>query len=751
MTAATDAADEELDVLDGYFDALLRGEVVGPEEWLARFPDASEALREELRTIASLHDVAHSLAQDALLPDDDADAAPTPARPLLAPGERLGDCTIEELVGYGGMGEVYLALHEELGREVAVKVLRGVHADDPGAVARFRQEVQAQARMSPHPNVVAALHASEHRGRVYLVMEYVRGTDLQRVVADEGPLPVERACDLVKQAAAGLGHAHRHGVVHRDVKPSNLLLDRAGAVKVTDLGLARLAIGGGDDEASRRFADELVGSLDYMAPEQADDPDAVDARSDLYALGCTFYTLLTGRPPFAGRLMLKKLMAHATEAPESVRAARPEIPEPVARIVARLLEKRPEDRYASARELVDALDEVAPGGSTRARAPSSARDGRPPAPRVAGPLLGGLAVGALLAGLAAWATWPGEPLDPSAPAPAPVPASARLSPERPVLGRLAADAPTSPKTGAPYAAHTLNVEGGHTYALELRSRDFDPHLSARGRFESLENADAPGRGHVAHLVIGAAEAGEVELLAGAERAGQTGAYLLSVEELRMPRLVVGAAPLAGRLEDGDARLPSDDTLHDPHWIALEGGETYVVHMRAEGFEPYLVLHDSDWEVLAQSPRAEDGAEVRVPYTSRGGGPVYVAANAYAAGAGGDYTIWVERPDEQARSLLDVDGELAEGDLVLESDDSLYDRHAVAVRGGHGYIVTMRSDAFEPYLLLERGGRRVGVRPSRIDGGVRFLWEAPEDGEVVVLANSQRAGRTGAYRLTVRED
>merc|ERR1712025_1512039 len=147
------------------------------------------------------------------------------------------------------------------------------------------------------------MHASEREGRLYLVMEHVPGGDLRRLVAAEGPLPPERARRYVRQAAAGLAHAHAAGLVHRDVKPSNLLLGEDDVVKVVDLGLSRLAM----SEARPRWADELVGSLDYMAPEQADDPEKADARSDLYALGCTLHFLLAGRPPFADRLMLKKL------------------------------------------------------------------------------------------------------------------------------------------------------------------------------------------------------------------------------------------------------------------------------------------------------------------------------------------------------------------------------------------------------------------------------------------------------------
>jgi hypothetical protein len=210
--------------------------------------------------------------------------------------------------------------------------------------------------MGPHPNLVVAMHASTHEGRLYLVMEYVPGKDLRKLVRQGGPLAVEKACAYIRQAAVGLDHAHRQGVVHRDIKPSNLLLSLDGTVKILDLGLARLLVPEPRADDARTVPGILVGTPMYMSPEQAEDAAGADARSDLYSLGCTFYYLLTGRAPFPRPLATDKVGAHAAEPPEPVEQVRPPVPPKVAAVVHKLLAKRPEDRFASAQALVEGLD-----------------------------------------------------------------------------------------------------------------------------------------------------------------------------------------------------------------------------------------------------------------------------------------------------------------------------------------------------------------------------------------------------------
>jgi tetratricopeptide (TPR) repeat protein len=345
---------------DGYWDELLRGEGCDPEQWLRAHPDGPVELR-DLQLLDALDVARQVLNQDTTLDASDNGAsvalegAATP--PFLEPGTRLGECRIEGMLGSGGMGEVYLAEHEMLKRKVAVKVLPTHLASDPGAAQRFRKSVQILARLNPHPQIASALHASEYQGRLYLVMEYVPGVDLKAHVRQSGPMSPEQACAVVRQVAVGLDYAHGQGIIHRDIKPKNLMLTPDGAVKILDLGLARLLLPEkADGDASQTNPGAAMGTPDYMAPEQARDARRADARSDLYSLGCTFYYLLTGQAPFEERSQLEKVLAHAVEAPPDIQQARPEVSQAVAAVVQKLLAKQPEERYVSAHALIEALD-----------------------------------------------------------------------------------------------------------------------------------------------------------------------------------------------------------------------------------------------------------------------------------------------------------------------------------------------------------------------------------------------------------
>lgn len=284
-------------------------------------------------------------------------------------------------LGEGGMGQVFLARHRRLGRLVALKIIRRDQARNAEALRRFRREVLAAAQLS-HPNIVHAYDAGECGDTVFLVMEYVNGVTLKDLVLRSGPLPVSLAGDLIRQAALGLEHAYRRNLTHRDVKPANLLvtgLDSlpipprghrraapiplltsgpAPVLKILDLGLARLLSAGTGvgDSATLTQTNLLIGTPDYLSPEQAADPHRADIRSDLYSLGCTYYYLLTASVPFPGGTSLEKLFRHHAEMPRPVTELRPEIPPPVARIVARLLAKKPEDRFQTPRELAEAIE-----------------------------------------------------------------------------------------------------------------------------------------------------------------------------------------------------------------------------------------------------------------------------------------------------------------------------------------------------------------------------------------------------------
>ena len=285
-------------------------------------------------------------------------------RPLLEEEEetlprKMAGYQLLERIGRGATGTVYKARHLKLDRLVAVKLLTPEHVADPGSIARFIAEMKAVGQLD-HPHIIRATDAGEEGGRHFLVMEYREGIDLSRLVALRGPLPVGAAVELVRQAALGLAFAHEHGMVHRDVKPSNLLLTFAGQVKLLDLGLVSRS---SDAGANRHAATENIprGTADYMPPEQWTRFADVDQRSDLYSLGCTLHKLLTGHAPYAPLpdAYRSKLDAHARAAIPWLRDERPHIPSAVARVVRKLLAKDPSHRFPDARAVVSALEPYA--------------------------------------------------------------------------------------------------------------------------------------------------------------------------------------------------------------------------------------------------------------------------------------------------------------------------------------------------------------------------------------------------------
>jgi formylglycine-generating enzyme required for sulfatase activity/tRNA A-37 threonylcarbamoyl transferase component Bud32 len=288
----------------------------------------------------------------------------------------LGPYRLLDLIGEGGMGRVYKARHTRLGRDVAVKVIRKEKITGPQMVRRFHQEVRAAAALS-HPNVVLAFDADEVDGHHFFAMEYVDGRDLTLVVRDRGPLPVAEACEYVRQAALGLQHAYERGLVHRDVKPSNLLATRAGQVKVLDLGLALLHQPP-DDAGRVTLEGYVLGTPDFLAPEQARNPQAVDTRADVYSLGATLFFLLAARPPYDGASPTEKLLRHVMEPPPDLLAHRPDAPPELARLVTRMMAKDPADRPATPLEAAGAVQPFCPpppAGSLPTRLPP-----REPAP-----------------------------------------------------------------------------------------------------------------------------------------------------------------------------------------------------------------------------------------------------------------------------------------------------------------------------------------------------------------------------------
>jgi serine/threonine protein kinase len=257
------------------------------------------------------------------------------------------------VLGAGGMGAVYKARHIVMDRLVALKVIGNKLTDNPAAIERFHREARAAAQLT-HSNIVAAYDADQAGGTHFLVMEFVEGVSLAKQVQDGGPLPVHEACICARQAALGLQHAFEKGMVHRDIKPHNLMWTPNGWVKILDFGLARfVSESQGADGLTHEGA--LMGTLDYLAPEQAEDAHSADIRADLYSLGCTLYFLLTGQPPFPGGSVRHKLDAHLHDPPRPVHDLRPDVPPELSQIVEQMLAKKPQDRYQTPAEVAQAL------------------------------------------------------------------------------------------------------------------------------------------------------------------------------------------------------------------------------------------------------------------------------------------------------------------------------------------------------------------------------------------------------------
>lgn len=258
-----------------------------------------------------------------------------------------------ERLGAGGMGQVYLCEHVKMGRRVALKILPVQQAEDQASLERFYREARAVARLD-HPNIVRA-HDIDHDDKLhFIVLEFVDGCNLHDFIRRNGTLRHERAAHYIRQAALGLQHAHEAGLVHRDIKPGNLLLDRQGTVKILDMGLARFF-----HEDSAAFIKEyevgyIIGTGDYIAPEQIVD-SRVDVRADIYSLGGTLYYLLTGKSPFQDGTNAQKIIWHQVRHPKSLRVLRPDVPEELLRVFEKMIAKEPERRYQTPMEVAEAL------------------------------------------------------------------------------------------------------------------------------------------------------------------------------------------------------------------------------------------------------------------------------------------------------------------------------------------------------------------------------------------------------------
>jgi serine/threonine-protein kinase len=278
-------------------------------------------------------------------------------RVLRGQADRLiiGRYVILDRIGRGAMGRVYKARHRLLGRVAALKFIAPQHLTRPNAVRRFLREMMLVGRLA-HPNIIHAQDADRNGGAPYIVMEYVPGHDLERLVLSRGPLPPEQIVCYAMQVAWGLAHAHGQGIIHRDIKPSNLLLGEDGRIRILDFGLGALMDPDDADRGSFATCEGMAaGTADYMSPEQVVGRGTLDGRSDLYSLGCVMYFLLTGRVPFPGDSQVECMASRIKGRPEPLAELRPGLPSSVVQVVERLMANRPDDRYASAAAAAEAL------------------------------------------------------------------------------------------------------------------------------------------------------------------------------------------------------------------------------------------------------------------------------------------------------------------------------------------------------------------------------------------------------------
>ncbi|HEX4146250.1 MAG TPA: protein kinase [Pirellulales bacterium] len=344
--------------------------------------------------------------------------------PLLKPlevgkmleGERLGQFVLECYVGGGGMGVVFQALDTTLNREVAVKVLAHSQSRDEETLRRFKNEAQSAARLD-HDNIARVYYVGEDRGVHYIVFEFIEGVNIRDLVQRDGPLSLADAISYTLQVAEALSHASQRDVIHRDIKPSNVLITPEGRAKLVDMGLARLhQVEHPDNDLTASGV--TLGTFDYISPEQARDPRSADVRSDLYSLGCSFYFMLTGRPPFPEGTVLQKLLQHQSEDPVDPRQFRPDLPVEIGAILARLLAKNPARRYQSPAELIADLNSIAYEGSSP-RLRLEATYGRPVRMEIGARwrrhipwLVPIVALVLIVATVAVYDVWSGSPLSP---------------------------------------------------------------------------------------------------------------------------------------------------------------------------------------------------------------------------------------------------------------------------------------------------------------------------------------------------
>jgi serine/threonine protein kinase len=328
--------------IDAFLEVVRQSELVDAKRLKACVQRANAA-----KPPANPRELSEFMVKDGLLTNHQA--------VLLVKGRwdcfRIGPYRILERLGFGATSNVYLCEHRATNVRVAVKAMTTGKTKDPVALKRFYREARAASSLD-HPNIVRVRDVDWDDQFEYMVMDFVDGSSIQDIVQRFGAMDVSRAAHYISQAALGLQFAHEAGLVHRDIKPGNILIDRTGAVKILDMGLARFL----QEDDARLTTGEVLGMPEYLAPEQAVDSHNVDRRADIYSLGAIFYFMLTGKAPYSEeKSSAGKLLSKEKRPPKPIRDARPEVPEELIAIVDRMMARKPDDRFQAARDVEEAL------------------------------------------------------------------------------------------------------------------------------------------------------------------------------------------------------------------------------------------------------------------------------------------------------------------------------------------------------------------------------------------------------------